>query len=200
MAIKQLLVGFDGNTASRNAVRQAVQMADKYGASITGIHIFRPETFESHIRRWIPDDVMAQMQNVERNAEKEIEQAFRGLIAESGFGGTTDWISAQGSPVVMLPRYARYFDLMLVGQFTQIARTERQSLAPEDLLLRAGTPIIVVPMDYTVRPFKEQAAVAWDGSRSAARALTDAMQILETKNKLAILTVNGGRRRRQDPA
>ena len=99
MAIKQLLVGFDGNDASRNAVHQAVRMADKYGASITGIHIFRPETFESHIRRWIPDDVMAQMQNVERNAEKEIEQAFRSLIAETGFGGTADWISAQGSPV-----------------------------------------------------------------------------------------------------
>lgn len=36
--------------------------------------------------------------------------------------------------------------------------------------------------------FKEEAAVAWDGSRNAARALTDAMQILETKKKLYILS------------
>jgi nucleotide-binding universal stress UspA family protein len=57
------------------------------------------------------------------------------------------------------------------------------------LLERAGKPIIIIPANYKVRPFKEQGAVAWDASRSASRALTDAMQILETKKKLDILTV-----------
>ncbi len=191
MAIKQLLIGFDGNEASRSAACQAVQMAKKYDASLTGIHVFRHETFESHIRRWIPDSVAGQMEQVARNAEREIEQSFRNVVHEAGFSGATDWITAEGSAVVMIPRYARYFDILLLGQFTQVARTERQSLPPEDLLLRAGTPIILVPTNYDVRPFKEQAAVAWDGSRSAARALSDAMQILETKNKLDVLRVNG---------
>ena len=50
------------------------------------------------------------------------------------------------------------------------------------------SPIIIVPKGYQPRPFREVAAVAWDGSRHAARALTDAMQILETKKKLFILT------------
>jgi nucleotide-binding universal stress UspA family protein len=191
MAIKQLLVGFDGNEASKSATRQAVLMAEKYKASITGIHIFRHETFESHIRRWVPDDVLAQMQNVELEAEREFEQSFRNIIRDAEFSGPVDWITAEGSPVIMLPRYARYFDLLLLGQFTQVSRAERHSLSPEDLLLRAGAPIIFVPTDYNVRPFKEEAAVAWDGSRSAARALSDAMQILETKNQLDVLRVDG---------
>ncbi len=192
MAIKQLLVGFDGNEASQSATRQAVLMAKKYDASVTGMHVFRHETFESHIRRWIPDSVARQIDSAEQDAEREIEQAFRRLVQEAGHKGTTDWITAEGSPIVMIPRYARYFDILLLGQFTRVARTERQSLPPEDLLLRSGTPVILVPTKYAVRPFKEEAAVAWDGSRSAARALSDAMQILETKNKLDVLRVSAG--------
>ncbi len=55
--------------------------------------------------------------------------------------------------------------------------------------MTTGKPILVVPMGYTVRPFREYAAVAWDGGVRAARALTDAMQILETKNRLDVISV-----------
>jgi nucleotide-binding universal stress UspA family protein len=190
MAIKQLLVGFDGNQASTSAARQAVLMAQKYDASITGIHVFRHEAFESHIRRWIPDDVVAQMQGVTIEAEREFEKSFRRTLQEAGFKGDVNWITAEGSAIVVLPRYARYFDMLLLGQFTQVSRAERQALSPEDLLLRAGVPIIIVPANYDVRPLKERAAVAWDGSRSAARALSDAMLILETKDNLDVLRVS----------
>ncbi|MCB0060388.1 MAG: universal stress protein, partial [Caldilineaceae bacterium] len=67
---------------------------------------------------------------------------------------------------------------------------------PQELLQRAGKPIIIVPKGYKPRPFREEAAVAWDGSRHAARALTDAMQILETKKKLYILTAHAEKQSR----
>ena len=53
-------------------------------------------------------------------------------------------------------------------------------------------PIVVIPSSYELRPFKEVAAVAWDASRSAARALSDAMQILETKKTIDVLTIDTG--------
>jgi nucleotide-binding universal stress UspA family protein len=46
-----------------------------------------------------------------------------------------------------------------------------------------------VPHSYEVRPFQEYAVVGWDGSRQAARALSDAMQILETKKRLDVVSV-----------
>ena len=52
-----------------------------------------------------------------------------------------------------------------------------------------GRPMLVVPVDKPVAAFSEYAVVAWDGSRPASRALSDAMQILETKKRLDVVTV-----------
>lgn len=190
MAIKDLLVAYDGNDASEKAVQLAVQMSRKYDAAVTGVHIFRTETYESHIRRWIPDDVLERMKDAELTAESTIEASFRKQVAEAGFDGDVQWITAQGQSNILLPRFARYFDLMLIGQFTSAWGNERRTIQPEELVTRAGKPVIVVPKGLEVRPFKEEAVMSWDGSRSAARALSDAMQILETKKRLDVVTVD----------
>ena len=190
MAIKDLLVAYDGNDASQKAVQLAVQMSRKYDAAITGVHIFRTETYESHIRRWIPDDVLERMKDAELGAERTIESGFRDHLAEAGYDGDAQWITTQGQANILLPRFARYFDLMLIGQFTSAWGNERRTVQPEELVTRAGKPVIVVPKGLDVRPFKEEAVMSWDGSRSASRALSDAMQILETKKRLDVVTVD----------
>ncbi len=187
MAIKDLLVAYDGNENSNAAVRFAVQMGAKYKASITGMHVYRLEKYESHVRRWIPDEVMKNLRDAEATVEQSIEDAFKAEIKATKFKGKVSWIAREGRPDVMLPRYARYFDMLIAGQFRQVDQTGGGSLSAEELLLRSGKPIITVPESYESQPFKEQAAVAWDGSRSAARALTDAMQILETKMRLDVI-------------
>ena len=49
--------------------------------------------------------------------------------------------------------------------------------------------MLIVPRDGAPEALGDRAFVAWDGRRSAARALADAMQILETKSLVTILTV-----------
>lgn len=190
MAIKDLLVAFDGNDASQKAVRLAVQMAEKYDASITGIHIYQSESYESHVRRWISDDILQQIESAQANVEQSIGANFQEALSQAGFTGKSAWVAERGRPNVLLPRFARYFDLLLIGQFTSTFASELRSVQPEEIVTRAGKPIIIVPKDHDVRPFTGTAAVAWDGSRSASRALTDAMQILETKERLDVLVVD----------
>ncbi|MGI9463076.1 MAG: universal stress protein, partial [Aestuariivirgaceae bacterium] len=98
MAIKDLLVAFDGNDSSIRAVRFAAQMAGKYGASITGMHVYRAEKYESHIRRWIPDEVMQNLRTAEQTVEKSIEASFNSEIKMAGFKGTVKWIAHEGLP------------------------------------------------------------------------------------------------------
>ena len=187
MAIKDLLVAYDGNESSIRAVRFAAQMAGKYGASITGLHVYRQEKYESHIRRWIPETVLKNLHEAELDVERSIEASFHEAINSTGFAGKTKWITCEGRPDVLMPRYVRYFDMLIAGQFSNVDQAGSGSLNAEELLLRSGKPVIAVPRTYEPEPFKEEAAVAWDGSRSAARALTDAMQILETKARLDVI-------------
>lgn len=190
MAIRDLLVAYDGNDASRKAAELAVQIARKYKASIGGLHIYQPETYESHIKRWIPQDVLERVAEAQVSAEKAIGENFLQLLAEAKFKGQKSWHFQRGRANVLVPRYSRYFDLLLIGQFTSVFESGLGSIQPEEVVMRSGKPVIIVPRKLEVQPFKGTAAIAWDGSRSASRALTDAMQILETKKQLDVLVVD----------
>jgi len=188
MAIKDLLVAFDDSEGARNAARLGAQMATKYGAKLTGAFAYEPKSYDGGgVQRWIPKDVLERMHEGEVQAAEAIETSFRTIVAETGYAGSLDWLTLEGQPYVLLPRITRYFDITLFGQFYEQAETKGAPLPPTTVLLRAGKPILVVPRAYEVRPFKEYGVVAWDGSRSAARALTDAMQILETKQRLDVV-------------
>lgn len=191
MAIKDLLVAYDGNEASEKALEFALQMGDKYGAMVTGVSVTQPDRFEGHVRRWMTTDTVDALTTARLEAIKDIEEKFRAHVGQSGFEGPTGWIVEEGPTDLTIARSARFFDVLLIGQFITAFTSARKTVNPPELLLRAGKPVIVVPKNYTVRAFKEEAAIAWDGSRYAARALTDAMQILETKKKLDVLTVKG---------
>ncbi len=191
MAIKDLIVAFDGNEASRKAVLLALQMCRKYDAGLTGIYIQRTDGFESHVRRWIAEDVLQQLERSGQEAASAVKAAFEELIAQAEFPNRCRWHSEGGAGSVGVPiaRLARYHDILLIGQFASGYRDQRNAVDPEELVLRVGKPVIIVPRSYQPAPFREEAVVAWDGSRQASRALTDAMQILETKQRLDVVTV-----------
>ncbi|MCB1520181.1 MAG: universal stress protein [Hyphomicrobiaceae bacterium] len=196
MAIKDLLVAYDGNEASQRALEFAVNMGRKYDATITGLTVTRPEPYESHLRKWIPDNVKESMVTARLEATKSVEARFREQISSLGYSGETQWLVEEGLPDLTIARCARFYDILIIGQFVTAFSTEHRSVDPQELLQRAGKPIIIVPKSYTTKPFREEAAVAWDGSRHAARALTDAMQILETKKKLYILKAKSDKQSR----
>ena len=119
---------------------------------------------------------------------KSIEKTFFQRVAEQQFDGTAKWLHDEGRPNDILTRYSRYFDLMLMGQVSDLS-DKKQHIRAEDIVTRSGKPLLIVPGGYECRQFSEYAVVAWDGGRASARALTDAMQILETKTRLDVVTV-----------
>ena len=191
MAIKDLAVAYNASSNADTAVEFAIQMCRKYAASLTGLYINAPVRFEGQVQRWISNDVLKSLKEAEREVGQAIEVRFRDLVAAAQHEGPVEWLAQEGQPNTVLARSARYFDLLLIGQFSEPSDKNRPVRA-EDLVLMSGTPLIIVPNGYKVRPFNEYAVVAWDGSRPAARALSDAMQILETKRRLDVVSVSAG--------
>lgn len=193
MAIKDLLIAYQGDEGSKNALRFALQMAKKYDASLTGAYVYSPEQNEGQLRHWIGDDFVKTMRQGQMEAVSKIEASFHDFVLEHAPEVRHEWVSATGPAGITLARLSRTFDLLITGQFEGAIRVGGRSVQPEELLLRAGKPVLMIPKNYNVRPFREEAVVAWDGSRYAARALTDAMHILETKRSIDVVTVNSGR-------
>jgi nucleotide-binding universal stress UspA family protein len=83
-------------------------------------------------------------------------------------------------------REARYHDLAILPW-------SDPSIAPEDItqavVFGSGRPTVIVPPSSSPEPVNHL-AIAWDGSRVAARALGDAMALLPEGGRITVLTVH----------
>ncbi|MCW5734107.1 MAG: universal stress protein [Enhydrobacter sp.] len=70
----------------------------------------------------------------------------------------------------------------------------------ETILFQSGHPAIVVPDSAAARAAFDTVIVAWDKSRAAARAIADAIPILQTAKHVRILTVTGEKAMESDHA
>jgi nucleotide-binding universal stress UspA family protein len=77
---------------------------------------------------------------------------------------------------------ARLFDMTLAQSATQFA-----SLA-ESLIFGAGRPVILYP-DRACSGRIDHVAIAWDGSRAAARALADASCFIDRADRITVIGV-----------
>lgn len=191
MAIKDLAVAYNGSPNADATLKFAVQMCKKYGACLTALHTHMPPTFDDNIGRWISDDVLETLTKAVQEESNAIEAKFKKKVALEKFKGSVELIVEEGPANDLLARAGRYYDLLLIGQYS-ISTDGDHKLRVEELVLKSGKPVLIVPNGYKVRPFNEHAVIAWDGSRTAARALSDAMQILETKSRLDVVTVISG--------
>jgi nucleotide-binding universal stress UspA family protein len=105
-------------------------------------------------------------------------------------------VSAQSQmlevPVASAPdvfaKVARRFDLAVMGQPEPDTPALERALV-EAALLDSGRPVLIVPYIQRKGLTLDRVMVAWDGSRSAARAVADAMPLLVRAKATEVLTV-----------
>ena len=92
---------------------------------------------------------------------------------------------------------ARRFDLAIVGQ-TKSDRNAIEAVIPESTLFVSGRPVIIVPYIQKAPIKLDRIMVCWDGSRSAARAIADAMPFLERAKNVEVVIVTNERGKRDE--
>ena len=193
MAIKNILVAYNGSKASDAAVRMGLLMARKYDAHLTGVLAHGMPQVLSSAGPWLTERLSEQLNDIIQRTKSEIYEGisakFNGLIAASDRTEMCHWYDIYGSADATIAEIARRFDITLMGEFTPVPGEEQVMLRPDMVALQSGRPVMIVPADYEVAKLQEHAVLAWDGKRAAARALSDAMLILETKSLVTVLTI-----------
>ncbi len=83
--------------------------------------------------------------------------------------------------------HARHADFLILGQ--DDPKDAASYVAPNfvgNLVLDAGRPALVVPHTGSLHPPGENVLIAWDGSREAARAVADALPLLESARYVSV--------------
>jgi len=101
-------------------------------------------------------------------------------------------------PVASAPdvfaKIARRFDLAIMGQ-PEPDTPALERLLVEAALFDSGRPVLIVPYIQRSGLTLERVMVCWDGSRSAARAVADAMPLLVRAKATEVLTWPASRQR-----
>ena len=80
---------------------------------------------------------------------------------------------------------ARFHDIALVGWE---ADNPTSRATAESLVFGAGRPVVLLPSEIDIAAF-DHIAIAWDGSRVAARAVADARPFLARASRVSVLSV-----------
>lgn len=189
MTIRNILCAYSGEEARHSGLRYSIKIAQHHGGFLTGVVSHAEPELKTRYGTQLPPDVIEILLKTDKERVQEIADRFLLEIANADFTDRSDFIELTDRFGTALDQFARSFDLVVTGVHSgDLARTHLAA-NPDLIALRSGRPVLVVPNDYEGEQLTEHALVAWDGKRSAARALGDAMPILEEKAKVTVLTV-----------
>lgn len=193
MTVKNILCAYNGSPASEAALKASILMHQQYDAHVTGFFAHGGSSVDAGLRSWMPESLRESLLQVEVGFNAQVRQQFFARVAELVAPEKLHWVSENGRSDASVAEYARLFDITVVGQFDQLPGREHLELHPDQIALKSGRPVLIFPKDWDQKEIPDHAVLAWDGKRTATRALADAMQLLETKQRITVLTVETGK-------
>jgi nucleotide-binding universal stress UspA family protein len=184
---RDLLVHVDGSEAGRRRVCFAVDLAARMGARLSGLHETPPPEvpplYKPSMVTKVAADIASDLATDARVAAKIFREETRQRRADAR------WFEAAGDVVREICAKAGYADLVILGQYERQGAPEAHPLpVAHPVVVRCGRPVPIALAD--VRPSAlARIAVAWDGSREAARAVHDALPLLCLSQSVQIVEV-----------
>jgi nucleotide-binding universal stress UspA family protein len=189
MSLKDLLVIADNDSTYAARLDIALALAAEHHAHLTGLHVMPPPLTPIYVDMPIPE-------TVEKMQRLELEDAARraaAVFAEHAGRTTvsTEWRVAEGDIVRVASEHARYADLTVLPQGMDLgfASADLTNL-PEELALRVGRPVLVIPRYGSFPKVGGRVLVAWNGSREVTRAVHDALPLLRRAEQVTVLSID----------
>ncbi|MBL8536797.1 MAG: universal stress protein [Hyphomonadaceae bacterium] len=86
--------------------------------------------------------------------------------------------------------HARYADVAIMTRPSDGVGGELREEIIEGVLFHSGRPALIAPPNWKGQSIGKRVAVAWDASREATRALSEAQSILDRAEQVTIVTVD----------
>ena len=189
MAFKDILVALTSypEPTPVSVVDDAVSVAAALGAHLAALSFeTRPHVPGHFISNSLVTGMISAETEKSRNNARELLAAFDAAAEKAGILHETILEKSLTLEVPdLLVEYARLRDLTIMS----VPESYDQWFA-EAIIFGSGKPTLILPENPRPRPFElETVAVAWDFSRAAARAIADALPLLERAKKVRVVTV-----------
>ncbi|MFT5144157.1 MAG: nucleotide-binding universal stress UspA family protein [Rhodothermales bacterium] len=172
--IKKILVALDPDSDTKTATRYAIEIAQRFDGSITGLAVVDMGSIASSTRgvgigaMYFADKLRNRLTTEARDKAHELVREFDEVVQKSGIKHTE--LLQEGVPFRRIVEDMKYHDLLVVGKEPHffyshpkeatetLARVVKKTLGPTLIVGNKHAPI-------------NRALIAYDGSEAAARSL-----------------------------
>lgn len=189
MSLKSILCAYSGEPSGGGELRHALRLAKHHDSFLTGVLRHGSDQLETRYHAMIPHDLMKQLRSLDNEHISEVRRKFTRTMEKSDMQDRSEFIQLEPASGLRLSELARHYDLIVTGPHSDTTAESHMAAHPDTLALNSGRPVLVVPEGFEADGLSRHAIIAWDGKKSAARALGDAMDTLEKKAKVTVLTI-----------
>lgn len=177
----------------------AISIARTFDALLAGVAFNYEPTYPGSFLNGVAAGIVDEQRAVNQKAAKAAITRFAEVAKEAGISSASHLINGDiGNAAEEFGRIARRFSQSVVAQSDQ-KKAATDDLLIEGALFESGRPVVVVPFIQKASLKLDRVLVCWDGSRSAARATSDAMPYLERAKNVTVFTVSQKKSKRHEP-
>lgn len=204
MAYKDILLHLDESNECQERTRAAVSLAQNYEAHLVGFCPAVRPVVPAHVEVYMMSDIIQQQEKDAWKLAHEAKEQFQKAVSHLDL--STEYraeLCLEPELAKVLSAHARSTDLVVLSQ----SKDEDVPLGgrhlPEDVAMASGRPVLLVPYVGYGESIGQRVLVAWDGSREAARAVSDALPFLTAAESVVVMAVGNfqnGQSNSDDPA
>ncbi len=187
MAYKTILVHVDGSARNAETLAVACELAARQNAHVGVVYALEQPLFAAAMD---PGAAAALTFQVELDTQMQAKARAIVKAAEQKSGLSIEWRAVPGNIVNNVILHARHADLFVM---TQEDRAEKLSFDPSfvaSVVIGAGRPVLIVPYAGTFSGCGSSVLIAWSGTRESARAVSDALPLLQTAREVNVVSFN----------
>ena len=190
--VKDIIVNLSVTNGSA-VTNYAVSVAAALQAHLTGVAFIYDPIVPISGTGYIPADVIETQRADNETAAEAAIKTFNNVSDRAGISAEAQLPSASLTGAAdQFARMARRFDLAIVGQ-AQPEMSTMEQIIGETTLFESGRPMIMVPYIQKAQFKANNVMVCWDGSRTAARAVADAIPIIGSSGRVEVVIVTNER-------
>lgn len=191
MSWKDVLAIVTDAKADESAIALAGAVADKFGAWLTATYLTalpdEPLAYEPTVVAGAWAELLGRARATAEAQRTEVEARLNALRRQVELR-TAEGLSRDLGRLAAV--HARYADLAVLSRPRAGADGDLHEELIEGVLLYAGRAVLVAPPEWKGGSVGARILIAWDASREATRALTEAQPLLDLAKRVAVVTVD----------
>jgi nucleotide-binding universal stress UspA family protein len=191
MGYKTILVHLDNGARCPARLDLALGCAQTFDAHLVGLFALSTPRYPSYALAEAGAAVEDAGRRMRVDAARKAEEAFRAAVNRAG-RSEVEWRPSEDDALEATRLSARYADLVIVGQYDPDSKRDPGTTPDfaEALVLSAGRPVLMIPYAGKFKTLGKRVLVAWNSSRESARAVHDALPLLQQADAVQVVAFN----------